>query len=96
MTQSRCSQVQCADSVKTLGGLGERLPRFVGLELEVIAVGNLAFVEKISGELGVKALHRKVEHLDGTYALREPGEAYKTILTSISQTREKVFLFSYC
>ena len=43
---------------------------------EAVAVGSLAFVEKIKGELGVKALHREVEQLDGSYALREPGEAY--------------------
>src|SRR5437773_5503582 len=36
---------------------------------EAVAVGSLTFVEKIKGELGVK---------DGTYALREPGEAYRT------------------
>jgi len=45
---------------------------------EAVAVGSLAFIEKIKGELGVKALHREVEQLDGTYALREPGEAYRT------------------
>ena len=45
---------------------------------EAVTVGSLAFVEKIKGELGVKALHREVEQLDGTYALREPGEAYRT------------------
>ena len=43
---------------------------------EAVAVGRLAFVEKIKGELGVKALRREVEQLDGSYALREPGEAY--------------------
>ena len=43
---------------------------------EAVAVGSLAFVEKIKGQLGVKALHREVEQLDGSYALREPGEAY--------------------
>jgi hypothetical protein len=45
---------------------------------EAVAVGSLVFVEKIKGELGVKALHREVEKLDGTYALREPSEAYRT------------------
>jgi len=45
---------------------------------EAVAVGSLAFVEKIKSELGVKALHRDVEQLDGIYALREPGEAYRT------------------
>jgi len=45
---------------------------------EAVAVGSLAFVEKIKSELGVKALHRDVEQLDGIYALRQPGEAYRT------------------
>jgi putative transposase len=43
---------------------------------EAIAVGSLAFVEKVKGELGVKALHREVEHIGGRYALRERSEAY--------------------
>ena len=43
---------------------------------DAVGVGSLAFVEKIKGELGVKALHREIEQLDGSYALREPGEAY--------------------
>jgi hypothetical protein len=43
---------------------------------EAVAVGRLAFVEKVKGELGVKALHRELEQIDGTYALRESGEAY--------------------
>jgi REP-associated tyrosine transposase len=45
---------------------------------EAVAVGSLAFVEKIKGKLGVKALHREVEQLDGSYALRESGEVYRT------------------
>jgi len=45
---------------------------------EAVAVGSLAFVEKIKSELGVKALHRDIEQLDGIYALREPVEAYRT------------------
>ena len=40
---------------------------------EAIAVGSLAFVEKIRSELGVKALHRGFEHVDGMYVLNEPG-----------------------
>jgi hypothetical protein len=44
---------------------------------EAIAVGSLAFTEKVKGELGVKAMHREPEQVDGTYALREPGEAYR-------------------
>jgi hypothetical protein len=36
-----------------------------------------AFVEKVKSELGIKALHRELEQVDGTYALRESGEAYR-------------------
>jgi hypothetical protein len=43
---------------------------------EAIAVGSLAFVPNVKGELGSKALHRTVEHRAGAYALREPGDAY--------------------
>ena len=32
-------------------------------------------MEKIKHELGDKALHRGLDRLDGTYALREVGEA---------------------
>jgi putative transposase len=44
---------------------------------EAVAVGSLAFVENVKAELGVKALHRELEQVDGTYALRESGEAYR-------------------
>ena len=44
---------------------------------EAVAVGSLAFVENVKAELGVKALHRKLEQVDGTCALRESGEAYR-------------------
>jgi hypothetical protein len=44
---------------------------------EAVAVGSLAFVEKVKSEFGAKALHREPEQVDGTYALRESGEAYK-------------------
>jgi putative transposase len=37
---------------------------------EVVAVGSLAFVDKVKSELGAKALHREPEQVDGTYALR--------------------------
>lgn len=40
---------------------------------EAIAVGSRSFVEKVKNELGVKALHREFEQLDGAYALREPS-----------------------
>jgi hypothetical protein len=36
----------------------------------------LAFVEKVKGDLGIKAMHREVLETDGTYALREPSESY--------------------
>jgi putative transposase len=44
---------------------------------EAVAVGSLAFVEKVKSELGIKAPHRELEQVDGTYALRESGEAYR-------------------
>lgn len=44
---------------------------------EAVAVGSLAFVEKVKSELGIRALHRELEQVDGTYALRESGEAYR-------------------
>ena len=43
---------------------------------EAIAVGRSTFVEKVKNELGAKAMHREVVQADGTYALREPAEAY--------------------
>ena len=43
---------------------------------EAIAVGSLAFVEKIKGELGSKAMHREVEQFEGTHVLREESEVY--------------------
>jgi putative transposase len=43
---------------------------------EAIAVGSLAFVDRVKGELGAKARHRDVIEADGSYALREPSEAY--------------------
>ena len=49
---------------------------------EAIAVGNLAFVESVKGELGSRATHRAVEHVEGGYALREESEAYNGDLAS--------------
>ena len=46
-----------------------------GRRTEALAVGSEAFVEKIKRELGPTALHRELEQVDGTYALRESGEA---------------------
>ena len=43
---------------------------------ESIAVGSLAFVESLKNQLGVKGSHRHEIEADGTYALREPAEAY--------------------
>lgn len=43
---------------------------------ESIAVGSLAFVDKVKSELGLRATHRDVVEADGTYALRERAEAY--------------------
>ncbi len=43
---------------------------------EAIAVGSLAFVENVKSQLGVKAAHRDLIEADGSYALREPPEAY--------------------
>jgi putative transposase len=43
---------------------------------ESIAIGTLAFVESVKGELGSKALHRSVDQIDGAYTLREQGAAY--------------------
>jgi putative transposase len=42
---------------------------------EAVAVGRLSFVNEVKRELGFKA-HREVTELEGTYALREEGEAY--------------------
>ena len=37
---------------------------------------NLELVGTMENDLGVKAIHRDVLQADGTYALREPAEAY--------------------
>ena len=44
---------------------------------EAVPVGSLAFVEKVKSEPGIRALHRELEQVDGTYVLRESGEAYR-------------------
>jgi hypothetical protein len=49
---------------------------------EAVAVGSLAFVEKVKSELGIKALHGEFEQVDGTYALRESSELYRGQLTA--------------
>jgi REP element-mobilizing transposase RayT len=52
---------------------------------EALAVGSVAFVEKIKSELGSKATHRTVEQAEEGYALRERGEAYNGDLGSKSE-----------
>jgi hypothetical protein len=42
---------------------------------------DVAIVENVKAELAPKALHRELEHVDGTYALRESGETYRANLT---------------
>jgi len=56
---------------------------------EAVAVGSLAFVEKVKIELGSKAMHREVERADGTYALRESSEPYES---EIAQENEALTL----
>ncbi len=43
---------------------------------EAIAVGSLTFVDKVRSGLGFKAVHREVESLGDSHALRERSEAY--------------------
>jgi putative transposase len=43
---------------------------------EAIAVGSRPFVEKVQGELGLKARYREVIEADGTYALRDAAQSY--------------------
>jgi hypothetical protein len=43
---------------------------------EAIAVGSLTFVDKVKSERGVKAMHREVAEVGGTYTLWEQSEAY--------------------
>ena len=46
---------------------------------EAVAIGSLGFVEKVKRELGVKAMHRVATEVDGTFTLREEGEAYTRV-----------------
>ena len=41
-----------------------------------VAVGSLAYINKLKADLGIKAMHRDVVELNGTHALREPSRAY--------------------
>ena len=38
--------------------------------------GAWLFVESVKNDLGIKSMHRELLETDGTYALREPAEAY--------------------
>jgi putative transposase len=53
---------------------------------ESIAVGSLAFIDKVKSELGLRAAHRDVVEADGTYALREPAEAYRLSFAAESES----------
>lgn len=46
---------------------------------EAVAVGSLAFVEKVKEELGVRGMHRAATEVEGTFTLREAGEAYTSV-----------------
>jgi putative transposase len=43
---------------------------------EAIAVGRRSFVERVQTELGIRALYRGVEGLDGASVLRDPAPSY--------------------
>jgi putative transposase len=53
---------------------------------ESIAVGSRSFIEKVKDDLGVKAAHRGVIEAGGSYALREPAEAYASNFTGERET----------
>jgi hypothetical protein len=43
---------------------------------EAIAVGSVALLRTIKGELDSKAMHREVEQFEETHVLREESEVY--------------------
>jgi hypothetical protein len=53
---------------------------------EAIAVGSLTFVESVKNELGFEASHRDMIEENGSYALREPAEAYGVKFTAENET----------
>ena len=66
---------------------------------EAIAVGSLAFVENVKSELGSKAMHRDIEHIDGAYTLREQSEVYDGNLigdTEPSKARKRILMGRKC
>ena len=46
---------------------------------EAVAVGRLAFVQRVKEELGDKGIHRAATPMDRTFTLREEGEAYRRV-----------------
>jgi putative transposase len=62
---------------------------------EAIAVGTLAFVERVKNDLGIKAMHREVLETDGTYALREPAEAYARNFTGKNEALSSENMFTW-
>jgi hypothetical protein len=62
---------------------------------EAVAVGSLAFVEKVKSELGIKALHRELEQVDGTHALRESGEITGDKLTAKTRLSDQKTHFKW-
>ena len=63
---------------------------------ESIAVGSLAFVEKIKSKLGATGRHREFELLGEAYALREESEAYTRNSTAENEvlSTENTFLWN--
>jgi hypothetical protein len=43
---------------------------------EALAVGRRSFVQRVQSELGVQALHRRVQEGDGASVLRDPPSPY--------------------
>ena len=53
---------------------------------EAVAVGSLAFVEKVKGELNARAIHREFDPVDGGYVLRAPTGFYARRFTGDNET----------
>ena len=62
---------------------------------EALAVGSMAFVERVKNDLGIKAVHRDVLETNGTYALREPSEAYTRNLTGENEALSSENMFPW-
>ena len=48
---------------------------------QAIAVGSLAFVDRVTADLGIKARHRSTTEAEGTYALREQEGTYTGVFS---------------